>query len=98
MPPLLAALLMIELGCTLDIVRAIDLCVEWRRVWNGRPLGYVEYSNYWYAGQLGTHFARTPASIGQSTYLWPSPVHYRPRRYSRPAPQTKGGKPKATTE
>jgi len=33
MPPLLAALLMIELGCDLRIVRAIDLGMEWRRRW-----------------------------------------------------------------
>ena len=43
MPPLLAALLMIELGCDLRIVRAIDLGMEWRRRWlvffQGREVG-----------------------------------------------------------
>jgi hypothetical protein len=29
MPPLLAALLMMELGCDLRIVEAIDLSMEW---------------------------------------------------------------------
>jgi hypothetical protein len=49
MPPLLAALLMIELGCTLGMVEAIDLGVEWRIYCNT-----LAYSWSWYDGRIGS--------------------------------------------
>jgi len=84
MPPLLAALLMMEFDCTLDIVEAIDLGVEWRRFWKSSPTSR-EYSKHWYDGLLGgkrKNWEVSSVRPGDSTYLWPSPVHYVPRYYS----------------
>jgi hypothetical protein len=76
MPPLLAALLMMEFGCTLNIVEAIDLGVVWRRFGISPEVypSFVEYSKNWYAGDLGLQFQH-------GSPLWPSPLHY-PRCYS----------------
>jgi hypothetical protein len=56
MPPLLAALLMIKLGCDLCIVEAIDLGQEWRRWQPSR-------ANLWYAGWLGRRL-ENPKALG----------------------------------
>jgi hypothetical protein len=54
MPPLLAALLMIEMGCSLAIIEAIDLNMEWNP-WRAdavyRPW-CREFSESWYDGRL----------------------------------------------
>jgi hypothetical protein len=78
MPPLLAALLMMEFGCTLNIVEAIDLGVVWRRFGINPEVypSFVEYSKNWYAGHLGVNDFR---HVG---LLWPSPWHHAPRCYS----------------
>lgn len=74
MPPLLAALLMVELHCDLRIVQAIDLGMEWRKHF---PYGF-HVSGDWYAGFIGN-----VESVGVGTYLWPNQctVIFRPRRY-----------------
>jgi hypothetical protein len=65
MPPLLAALLMIELGCTLDIVMAIDLSVQWRKY---PALPPNQYSQHWYDGEIGI------LHPDRNTFFWPSPM------------------------
>jgi hypothetical protein len=79
MPPLLAALLMIELGCDLRIVEAIDLGQEWRH-WqqSGSAVDREWYAYNWYAGWLGCRVDnwRCPH---KGTYLWPGPG----RRYQK---------------
>jgi len=65
MPPLLAALLMIELGCTLGIVEAIDLGVEWRK-WRTHYDTHA-HSRAWYSGYAG----RTSHHLARGTYAWP---------------------------
>ena len=70
MPPLLAALLMIELGCTLGMVEAIDLGVEWRMHYDTHAHSRAWYSGY--AGRTGSHLVR-------GTYAWP--VIWSPKRF-----------------
>ena len=49
MPPLLAALLMIELHCDMRAIKAIDLNMEWKR----NTYGILDlYSNSWYLGYV----------------------------------------------
>jgi hypothetical protein len=67
---------MIEFGCTLNIVAAIDLNTEWRRLCN-YPAGF---SNNWYNNYLGCHYhphyhlyLDWPIP---NTYLWPSPGYH----------------------
>jgi hypothetical protein len=70
MPPLLAALFMIEFSCDLRIVQAIDLAAEWRQyeAW--------ERHDDWYAGWLGM-IPVSPRQLYRGTYSWPWP--YNPR-------------------
>ena len=63
MPPLLAALLMIELGCTLNIVEAIDLGVEWRMHDDTYDL-----SRNWYNGGTGCQLG---IKLTRGTFTWP---------------------------
>jgi len=80
MPPLLAALLMIELGCDLRIIEAIDRGQEWRH-WQGDDSRYwrAHYSDNWYAGWLGHRPALLcPSTIG--SFWWPKHCG---RRYPR---------------
>ena len=63
MPPLLAALLMIELGCTLDTIMAIDWSMEWR------DYGLVEPHTAWYAGQVGLVGS---TDLRRGSYWWPN--------------------------
>jgi len=63
MPPLLAALLMMELHCDLRIVQAIDLAMEWRK---HHPHG-CRAGGDWYAGFLGN-----VQSVVVGTYRWPN--------------------------
>jgi len=83
MPPLLAALLMIELGCDWRIVEAIDLGQEWRR-WQPAPTDcanrawYIRYPTSWYAGWLGyppDSRALDPRALQVGTFLWPAPEY-----------------------
>jgi hypothetical protein len=60
MPPLLAALLMIELGCDIRIVQAIDLNMEWRT--SALALSFWA-ADSWFSGHLGL-----PRDEG---YWWP---------------------------
>ena len=80
MPPLLAALLMIELGCDLRIVAAIDLGQEWRRwqpsVCEGWSSAYCTHwnpywSDGWYAGWLG-RCVKNSKALSMGTFLWPT--------------------------
>jgi hypothetical protein len=72
MPPLLAALLMMEFDCDLRIIEAIDLGVEWRRY----TLDCIDgCTRWWYAGCLGRE--DTPADL-VGTYIWP---YHHNRRY-----------------
>jgi hypothetical protein len=67
-PPLLAALLMIELGCDLRIIEAIDLGQAWRcdSAW------CAQYAANWYAGWLGLRYdsPRPNSHLG-----WPAPYY-----------------------
>jgi len=68
MPPLLAALFMMEFSCDLRIVQAIDQSMEWQ--------GYTDTPQYhrdWYDGWIG-RLAATPNSLHRGTYSWPFPV------------------------
>jgi hypothetical protein len=70
MPPLLAALLMMEFGCTIDIVQAIDLNVEWLGHrwdprWNTRWA-----TDSWYQGYIGMK-----GQPNAATYWWPQRTH-----------------------
>ena len=67
MPPLLAALLMMELGCDWSIVEAIDLSMEWRH-WQ-----QTLSANCWYEGVLGHPMAKEVFFVGAGTFWWPSP-------------------------
>jgi len=74
MPPLLAALLMIELGCDLRIVEAVDLGQEWRH-WQPSVSGldYNWYKGYpcsWYAGWLGSRVDDSK-TLCRGTFGWP---------------------------
>jgi hypothetical protein len=66
MPPLLAALLMVELGCTLSIIEAIDLGVEWRMYEK-----HEHRSLAWYDGFLGRQLG---IELTRGTYTWPVPL------------------------
>jgi hypothetical protein len=78
MPPLLAALLMIELGCDLRIVQAIDLGFEWRLYVDPR---YAQHPcDCWYAGCIGVSQGDCSSRIHRGTYAWPSSVCY--KRYA----------------
>jgi hypothetical protein len=77
MPPLLAALLMIELGCDLRIIEAIDRGMEWRRWqrnWGSSDSIYAYPTNYWYDGWTGCYPTAAkpmyPHTIG--SFWWPS--------------------------
>jgi hypothetical protein len=75
MPPLLAALLMIEFDCDLRIVEAIDLGVEWRRygdvvMYSRGWFGAVMYSRGWFGGWLGGS-STTDVDRGTCTWPWP---------------------------
>ena len=63
MPPLLAALLMLEFQCDWRIVAAIDLNMEWTEHFT-----YLEFSPSmaWYCGHLG---GNEHQDLG--TYCWP---------------------------
>jgi len=78
MPPLLAALLMIELSCDLRIVQAVDLNMQWR-LYKMNPL-YVHPWDCWYAGWLGVSESNQPWHIYRGTYAWPRP--FRTKRYA----------------
>jgi len=78
MPPLLAALFMIEFSCDLRIVQAIDLCVEWRQYEMYTTCAHP--STNWYAGWLGVAEHDQPYQITRGTYAWPS--HVCDRRYA----------------
>ena len=76
MPPLLAALLMMEFDCDVRIIQAIDLGVEWRRCDVPRkclPEIAKPLSDYWYAGHIGIS-ASGVYLIG--TYTWPHPNNH----------------------
>jgi hypothetical protein len=82
MPPLLAALLMIELGCDLRIVEAIDRGQEWRRwqiSWGSAVDRYANCADTWYAGWLGKRPNQPLHTVG--SFLWPS-KHWG-QRYAR---------------
>jgi hypothetical protein len=89
MPPLLAALLMIELGCDLRIIQAIDRGMEWRRwqsYWESPMVSngiYAHFANYWYDGWTGCYPSAAkpmhPHTIG--SFWWPS--HRYGQRYER---------------
>jgi hypothetical protein len=79
MPPLLAALLMMEFGCDLRIVQAIDLSVEWR-LYAPKPLS-AQPSNHWYAGWIGVSAGDRPWPVCRGTYAWPCSVYK--RRYAQ---------------
>jgi hypothetical protein len=66
MPPLLAALLMIELGCPVNIVQAIDLNMEWRDYWQINQRKAKDAAQCWYDGYLGCE-----SDVIVGTYLWP---------------------------
>jgi hypothetical protein len=69
MPPLLAALLMLEFGCTITIVQAIDDNMEWRRDWAHQEWIRSNYcAKAWYTGYIGM----TCDNLEWGTYLWPS--------------------------
>ena len=72
MPPLLAALLMMELGCDLRIVEAIDLGMEWRQAWSAtdwqEPMHANVCAEAWYHGRIGCRLPRLPRF---GTYGWP---------------------------
>ena len=72
MPPLLAALLMLELGCQLSIIQAIDLSMEWRKFYTTND--QLDYSEMWYAGWLA--LPEAPAK-SPGTLLWPWTGHRR---------------------
>jgi len=74
MPPLLAALLMIEFSCDLRIVQALDLGVEWRRY---DALTAKTYSRSWFQGWLGS----LSTDVIRGTYTWPCP--FQSRRFSK---------------
>ena len=83
MPPLLAALLMLEFNCDWRIIQAIDLGVEWRRCLSLDQTRF-DVANLWYQGYLGRNFyLRKPRdylkkpspTIG--TYTWPHLNVYR---------------------
>jgi hypothetical protein len=63
MPPLLAALLMMELSCDIRIVQAIDLSMEWRVL--GMSTSF--WADSWYDGHLGRSFDKG--------YWWPHSQH-----------------------
>jgi len=72
MPPLLAALLMIEFQCNICIIAAIDLNMEWRRL-----APYPRWiSISWNEGLVG----RLPdePNLMTGTYEWPVGVGYSP--------------------
>jgi hypothetical protein len=74
MPPLLAALLMIELGCTLSIIESIDHNMEWNR--------YTSCSNSWYHGRIGQKWNPIlHKRLGAGTFVWPSNYNKRPMYY-----------------
>jgi hypothetical protein len=75
MPPLLAALLMMEFSCDLRIVQAIDLGCEWRQYDDNDAL---KRSRYWFDGWLGVV---STGELPRGTYLWPWPGHC--RHYSK---------------
>jgi hypothetical protein len=78
MPPLLAALLMIELGCDLRIVEAIDRGQEWRE-----SDKCARYADSWYAGWLGHHqtAAEPLPRFVAGSFWWPLPRYG--QRYDR---------------
>jgi hypothetical protein len=83
MPPLLAALLMMELGCDLRIVQAIDLGMEWRCDWRGLGWNADKCAAAWYDNRIGDHIPihiRNAGYVG--TYYWPPYDH---RRYAHKA-------------
>jgi hypothetical protein len=65
MPPLLAALFMVALGCDLRIVEAIDLGMEWRLDWHRCGFSGRECAEAWYANRLARWApeSRWPISI-----------------------------------
>jgi hypothetical protein len=63
MPPLLAALFLIDFGCDMRIITAIDLAVEWKR-FDG---DFSRTSVNWYDGSIGFPGKR----FDRGSYLWP---------------------------
>jgi hypothetical protein len=70
MPPLLAALFMIEFTCDLRIVQAIDQGMEWRHYSDT----LCTHRN-WYDGWIG-RLAPT-SHLHRGAYSWPFPVERR---------------------
>jgi hypothetical protein len=67
MPPLLAALLMIEFGCTMKIIEAIDCNMEWMAYDDVR--GWI--SCYWYGNEVGQIQDQKFMLLGRGTFSWP---------------------------
>jgi hypothetical protein len=70
MPPLLAALLMMEFDCDIRIIQAIDLNMEWR-FFGSLGLPIALWTDSWYAGHVGCSL--------NNGYWWPSARHPTPR-------------------
>lgn len=70
MPPLLAALLMMEFGCDFRIIKAIDLTEEWRRP---SIVDYEVHNEVYYDGWLGYDDKPLFSAVGfiEGTYFWP---------------------------
>jgi hypothetical protein len=64
---------MLEFGCGLPVIQAIDLAMEWRINWaKGRQLNASGVASAWYRGFLGTSNHDVPIfgpPIG--TFTWP---------------------------
>lgn len=76
MPPLLAALLMMEFGCDFRIIEAIDLTEEWRRAVTDMYT-MEQNTRFYYDGWLGfdNEGVFTEAKIRTGTYIWPRTCH-----------------------
>jgi hypothetical protein len=67
MPPLMAALLMMEFGCDFRIVQAVDVNMQWR---NNYMLHYYPLdatSQDWYSGFIGTQ----DGTNKMDSFWWP---------------------------
>jgi hypothetical protein len=81
MPPLLAALLMMEFGCDLRIIAAIDANMEWRHQFSDIEEFLSFPTSCWYDGYIGIQSSLVDSP--EYFYKWPdrggkySPVYRR---------------------
>ena len=75
---------MMELGCDLRIVQAIDLGMEWRCDWRGLGWNADKCAAAQYDNRTGDHISINIRNIGYGvgTYYWPPCDH---RRYAHKA-------------